>query len=236
MAKNNYSQTLSKKIRNKYGEQMIKLAIFDLDGVITSTTDEHFAAWDFLFTKYFNIKLDPALEAKTKGVSRMESLDVLLNHYLVVITDEKKHSLAEEKNFVYQEMIAEFDESKLIDGVIPVLEFFKKQGIKIALGSASKNGPFLLKCLGVTDYFDYVVDPSKLKSKPEPDIFLDAMNYFNFNPTECLGLEDAVAGVQAIKRAGMMAVGIGTEELHEADFWVNSLNELNHENLEPFLM
>jgi len=214
---------------------MIKLAIFDLDGVITSTTDEHFAAWDILFTKYFNVNLDPALEVYTKGVSRMDSLNVLLNQYQVVITDEKKYSLAEEKNRVYQEMIAEFNETKLMDGVIPVLEFLKKQGIKIALGSASKNGPFLLKCLGVSDYFDYIVNPSNLKSKPDPDIFLDARDYFNFNSNECIGFEDAVAGVQAIKRAGMMAVGIGTEELHEADFWVNNFNELNHDNLEPLL-
>jgi beta-phosphoglucomutase len=215
---------------------MIKLVIFDLDGVITSTTDEHFAAWDYLFMKYFKIDLDPALEAKTKGVSRIDSLDVLLNHYHLVINESIKLQYAEEKNLVYQEMIAKFDKTKLMAGVIPLLNFLKHIGIKIALGSASKNGPFLLKCLGVVDYFDYVVDPSKLKSKPEPDIFLDAMYYFKLNPNECIGVEDAVAGVEAIKRAGMIAIGVGSEPLNKADVWVNNLNELDYDLLKKIII
>ncbi|MDP3444874.1 MAG: beta-phosphoglucomutase [Ignavibacteria bacterium] len=214
---------------------MIKLVIFDLDGVITSTTDEHFAAWDHLFKKYFRINLDPALEAKTKGVSRIESLEVLLDHYNLVITESQKLDFAEEKNLVYQEMIAQFDEMKLMEGVIPLLNFLKHLGVKIALGSASKNGPFLLECLGVVDYFDYVVNPSKLKSKPEPDIFLDAMNNFKLKPNECIGVEDAVAGVEAINRAGMIAIGIGSEPLHKADIWINKLSELDFELFEKLI-
>lgn len=214
---------------------MIKLVIFDLDGVITSTTDEHFAAWDYLFMKYFSINLDPALEAKTKGVSRLDSLEVLLNHYHLVIKEAMKEQFADEKNLVYQGMIAKFDETKLMEGVIPVLNFLKHLGIKIALGSASQNGPFLLERLSVVNYFDYVVNPSELKSKPEPDIFLEAMNHFNLNPKECIGVEDAVAGVEAIKRAGMIAIGVGAEPLNKADVWVNKLSELDFELLRKII-
>lgn len=206
---------------------MIKLIIFDLDGVITSTTDEHFAAWKELFMTYFKVELDPALEAETKGVSRMDSLELLLRHYHLEIDEDVKKRLAEEKNQVYLDMIAMFDETKLIDGIVPVLNFFKQLGVKIALGSASKNGPFLLERLGARDFFDYVVDPSKLRSKPEPDIFLTAMHYYGLKPQECIGVEDAVAGIEAIKRAGMFAIGVGFEPLHKADIWVKNLNELD---------
>ncbi len=214
---------------------MIKLVIFDLDGVITSTTDEHFAAWAYLFMKYYNIELDPSLETKTKGVSRMDSLDVLLSHYQLVIDKSMKERLAEEKNLYYQELIDKFDETKLIDGVGSLLNFLKKSGRKIALGSASKNGPFLLQRLGVADYFDYVVDPSKLRSKPEPDIFLEAMNHFSLKPDECIGIEDAVAGIEAIKRAGMFAIGVGSESLSKADIHIARLSELDFNLLDNII-
>ncbi len=214
---------------------MIKLVIFDLDGVITSTTDEHFAAWGFLFKKYYNIELDPALEVKTKGVSRMASLEVLLNHYHLVIDEAMKERLADEKNLHYQDLIIKFDETKLIEGVVPLLNFLKKSRLKIALGSASKNGPFLLQRLGVVDYFDYVVDPSKLRSKPEPDIFLEAMIHFNLTPNECIGIEDAVAGIEAIKRAEMFAIGVGSESLSKADIHVDRLSDLNLNSFEKII-
>jgi beta-phosphoglucomutase len=214
---------------------MIKLVIFDMDGVLTSTTDEHFAAWSELFMRTFSIELDPALEIKTKGVSRMASLEVLLNHYHLAISDSQKEILANDKNKHYQVLISRFDEGKLIDGVIQLLEFLKSKGLLLALGSASKNGPFLLKSLGIEEYFDYVVDPTELKSKPDPAIFLSAMDYFNLKSTECMGVEDAVAGVQAIKSAGMVAVGIGNEELYKADLIVNKVADLNFNQLEKLL-
>jgi len=215
---------------------MIKLIIFDMDGVLTSTTYEHFAAWNFIFVKYFNIELDPALEVKTKGVSRMDSLEVLLSHYHLDIDDSQKEIIANEKNSYYQELIAKFDEGKLIDGVIPLLSYLKDKGLKLALGSASKNGPFLLKCLGIETYFDYLVDPADLKSKPEPDIFLDAMFHFNLKPSECLGVEDAVAGIEAIKRAGMIAIGVGNEDLPRADIFVEKLRNLDFDQLEKLIV
>jgi beta-phosphoglucomutase len=214
---------------------MIKLVIFDMDGVLTSTTDEHFSAWKSLFKKHFNIDLDPRLEVKTKGVSRIDSLRVLLNHYQIHCDEQVQLDLATEKNEDYQHLIERYDESHRLPGIIRILDLFKSKGIKMALGSASKNGPFLLKALKIENYFDYVVDPSHLKGKPEPDIFLDAAIHFKIDPSDCLGIEDAEAGVLAIKRAGMLALGIGPEQLNLADLKVKTFPELSLEQLEVLL-
>jgi beta-phosphoglucomutase len=214
---------------------MIKLVIFDMDGVLTSTTDEHFNAWAQLFLKYYQINLDPRLEIKTKGISRIDSLNVLLDHYKIVCDESQKQILATEKNEQYQKFIASYDEFHRLPGIIKILDYLKHKDIKMALGSASKNGPFLLRALKIEEYFDYVVDPSFLRGKPNPDIFLDAANHFKLDPKECMGIEDAVAGVLAIKKAGMIALGVGPENLHLADHQVKTFPELSIETLEELL-
>jgi beta-phosphoglucomutase len=206
---------------------MIKCVIFDLDGVLTNTTDEHFGAWCNLFEKHFNIQLDKQLEVKTKGVSRRDSLEVLLNYYGLDISEEDKQRLMDEKNENYRDLINNIDESKLMDGVLDLLMYFKKNSIKIALGSASRNGETILERLKIKDYFDYIVDPSLVKGKPYPDIFLAARDFFNLSSKECIGFEDAVSGIKAIKAADMYAVGVGEENLDEADVQVASLVEFN---------
>jgi len=214
----------------------IKLAIFDLDGVITSTTYEHFKAWTILFIKHFGVRLDPKLETYTKGVSRIDSFLVLLERSGIQLTNSTMiEKLANEKNTIYQELISEFDETHVFDGVIEILDFLKKKNVKIALGSASKNGLFLLNRLNLRTKFDYIVDPSQLKSKPEPDIFLDAMHHFGLTPSQCIGFEDAIAGIQAIKSAGMLAIGIGSEDLKKADFHYASMKDINNEILKRLI-
>ena len=208
---------------------MIKCAIFDLDGVLTNTTDEHFGAWCHLFEKHFNIQLDKQLEIKTKGVSRRDSIEVLLDYYGLHISEEYKQNLMDEKNRNYRDLINHIDESKLMDGVLDLLVYLKKNKIKIALGSASRNGETILDRLKIRDYFDYIVDPSLVKGKPNPDIFLAARDFFNLSSQECIGFEDAVSGVKAIKAANMYAVGVGEENLEEADVQVVSLVEFNRE-------
>jgi len=205
---------------------MVKLVVFDLDGVLTSTTCAHFNAWISLFKKHFNIDLDPALEIKTKGVSRMDSLQVLLDAYGIRVPLERKVELTEEKNSHYLQSIARFNAQDLLPGTLDVLDYLKHKRVFIALGSASKNGPALLEALGIKKRFDYVVDPSKVRGKPHPDIFLDAMSFFGLKPEECLGVEDAEAGIQAIKAAGFKALGIGTEGLKDADIRVGSFENL----------
>ena len=207
----------------------IKLAIFDLDGVITSTTNEHFKAWTLLFIKNFGIQLSSDLETYTKGVSRLDSLKTLLKHSGITIENPMMlEKLAIDKNVIYNELISEFDHTKIFEGVVQIIDFLKNKGVKIALGSASKNSTFLLERLGIKHMFDYIVDPSNLKSKPEPDIFLAAMNYFGMNHEQCIGFEDAIAGVEAIKSAGMFAIGIGNENLVSADLQYPSLKDINY--------
>lgn len=210
----------------------IKLAIFDLDGVITSTTNEHFKAWSLLFIKNFGIQLSSELEKFTKGVSRHDSLKILLKHSGITIDNQMMfEKLASDKNVIYNELISEFDHTKIFDGVHKIIDFLKTKGVKIALGSASKNSAFLLERLNIKHMFDYIVDPSNLKSKPEPDIFLAAMNYFGMNHEQCIGFEDAIAGVKAIKRAGMFAIGIGNDDLEMADLQYPSLKDINYDLL-----
>lgn len=205
---------------------MIKLAIFDLDGVITSTSHEHYQAWKILFKNTFDITLDDAHEVYTKGVSRLDSLNVLLNIHQLVISEEQKHIIAEEKNSIYLRLIEQFDGSHLLPGVKETLTRLKALNIRIALGSASKNGPLILEKLGMTSWFDYIVDPSQHKGKPDPAIFLDAMHHFHLTPHDCIAFEDAQSGIKSIKRAGMFAIGIG-EDLHEADIQISHFTDLN---------
>ncbi len=196
----------------------IKCVIFDLDGVITETSNQHFEAWQAMAQK-LGITLEPSFEEQLKGVSRQASLERILAYGQKAISEEDKVRYQAEKNAHYQRLIASFDERQLFPGVDSLLSHLKTKGIKIALGSASKNGPTLIRALGIEQAFDYVVDPNTCASKPAPDIFLDAMKHFNLTPQECLGIEDAQAGVDAIKRAGMVAIGIGDPTpLSQADF------------------
>jgi beta-phosphoglucomutase len=214
----------------------IKLAIFDLDGVITSTTYEHYLAWDMLFQKHFNLHLDSDWESLTRGVSRLDSLKVLLKQCDIHLTNESKiEELANEKNQIYQSLIAGFSPSKLLPGALNLLKYLKKNNVLIALGSASKNGPFLLKRLEIESYFDYIVDPSQQRSKPQPDIFLDAMNHFGFKAEQCIAFEDAISGIKAIKNAHIYAIGVGNELLTQADWHIKHLDELDNQQLEKLL-
>lgn len=213
----------------------VACAIFDLDGVLTSTTAEHFQAWSMLFLKHFGIVLDPKLESLTRGVSRMSSLEVLLNHYQIEVTEDKKKRLANEKNRYYKHLIESFDEGNLLPGARQLLETLKAREIKIALASASKNSGVLLSRLKIESYFDYVVNPSRIKGKPNPDIFIKAQKHFGLKASECIGFEDAIAGIEAIKKARMFAIGVGFEELHQADLIVESLPQLTNGILDSIL-
>lgn len=192
-----------------------KLFIFDLDGVLASTSDEHFQAWKAILKNRFNLEVADEIEEKTKGVSRLDSLNRILESYHLedTISQQEKEELAYKKNELYKELIENFDQSNLFAGVVELLEFLKKKNVLIALGSASKNGPTIIKSTGIASYFDYVVDPSLIPSKPHPAIFNKAAEHFHLSPDECVGIEDAVSGIQAIKSANMYAIGIGNKQL-----------------------
>lgn len=205
-----------------------QLAIFDLDGVLTETSEMHFQAWTKLFQNHFNITIDKKLETYTKGVSRIDSIHLLLKAYALdtTLTHEDILALANEKNEHYQTMIETLSPKDLFEGVIELLDDIQSKNVKIALGSASKNGPTIIKKLGIADYFDLIVDPSKNKGKPAPDIFLSASHSFDIPPEQCIGFEDARAGIKAIKKAGMTAIGIGKENLEDADYQFDHIKDI----------
>lgn len=204
----------------------VKLAIFDLDGVIANTSVHHFMAWKKLFRIIFGYNVEAFLEEYTKGVSRTDSLLILLNHAGINPKDVNMRKLADMKNEIYLRLIENIDESDVQDGVLTTFNYLKTMEVKIALGSASRNGTLLVDKMKLGEYFDYMVDPTNLKGKPEPDIFENARAYFGVDSDECIAFEDSVAGIDAIKRAGIFAIGIGDILLIDADIHFKSISEL----------
>lgn len=196
----------------------IKACIFDLDGVIVDTAKYHFLAWRKLADE-LNINFTKEDNEKLKGVSRMKSLEIILDLGKLQFDDETKNKLAEKKNKWYLEYIQKLDKSEVLPGVEKFLTDLRQQGIKIALGSASKNARLILKNIQMENYFDAIIDGTKItKAKPDPEVFLASAEELHIKPEECVVFEDAEAGVQAALRGGMKAVGIGSEKiLHEAN-------------------
>lgn len=196
----------------------IKACIFDLDGVIVDTAKYHFLAWKKLADE-LNINFTKEDNEKLKGVSRMKSLEIILDLGKLQFDAETKNKLAEKKNKWYLEYIQKLDKSEVLPGVEKFLTGLRQQGIKIALGSASKNARLILKNIQMENYFDAIIDGTKItKAKPDPEVFLASAEELHIKPEECVVFEDAEAGVQAALRGGMKAVGIGSEKiLHEAN-------------------
>lgn len=216
----------------------IKAMIFDMDGVITSSSHEHFYAWRVLAQR-LGFDIPDELEVKTKGVSRMDSLQVILQHAGLDdrYTDDEKLQLAAEKNQHYVDLISKFTPDNLLPGVHEMLIKLKSLNIKVALASASKNGPLLIDRLQIAEYFDYIVNPAELaQGKPAPDIFLKAAHALKVPVTECVGVEDAIAGVASIKSAGMVAIGIGDpHELNQADIIYPDCSKIDLKEVEKLL-
>lgn len=193
---------------------MFKGVLFDLDGVITDTAEFHYRAWKKLGEE-IGISIDRNFNEQLKGVSREDSLTLLLAYGKKEndFSNEEFAALAKRKNEYYLEMIQEITPADVFPGIVPLLTELKKAGIKIALASASKNGPLLLDKMQLTDYFDAIADPNKVASgKPAPDIFLLAAKEIGLEATDCLGIEDAKAGIQAIIASGAYPVGVGRKE------------------------
>lgn len=212
----------------------IKCVIYDLDGVITETNEPHFLAWKELADS-LDIQIDREFNETLKGVSRMDSLDKILAHGNKenIFSPEQKEVLATKKNDNYVKMISQFTKEDLFPGVYKQLQFLKDNDIKIALGSASRNGPNLLKWMEVYDFFDFIVDPTTVKGKPNPDIFLKASEVLNIPIENCIGIEDAVSGVAAIKSANIYAVGIGDKNiLNQADIVYDETQHVDFEKID----
>jgi beta-phosphoglucomutase len=202
-----------------------KAVIFDLDGVITDTAHYHYLAWKQL-AESEGVAFDHAFNEQLKGIDRMGSLDLILAASGRDYPSGKKQALADLKNRHYQQLIATMSASDLLPGALTALEAVRDAGLRIGLASVSRNAFEVLDRLGIRDRFDYVVDAATItNSKPHPEIFLKAALHLDVAPVDCLGVEDAVAGVAAIKSAGMMALGIGKPDvLARADLVIPGLD------------
>lgn len=210
--------------------------IFDLDGVIVDTAKYHFIAWHqiaselgFEFTEIHNERL--------KGVSRMQSLDILLEIGNIKTDYLTREKLAKEKNELYVTYINKLSPNEILPGSKELLHQLREHGIVIALGSASKNAKTILERLSISDLFDAIIDGNKVeKAKPDPEIFLKGALELKVPADSCIVFEDAEAGVEAALAAGMKCIGIGSPKvLSKADFVVPGLDSLSYEKLVQML-
>lgn len=204
-----------------------KAVIFDLDGVLCDTAKYHYEAWNELAQKLgfvFTINDNERL----KGVSRMQSLEILLEIGNIKIDDEQKEKYAEEKNKRYVEFISKMPETDLFSGVREFINFLKSKGIKSAIGSASKNTPIILDRLKIADLFDVISDGNSItNAKPDPEVFINAANLLNVKYEDCVVIEDSVAGIEAANNCGMFSIGIGNARvLSSANAVFASIEEL----------
>jgi beta-phosphoglucomutase len=208
-----------------------KAVIFDLDGVITDTAHYHYLAWKQL-AESEGVPFDQAFNENLKGVDRMGSLQLILAGSSKRYSLEQKLALADSKNRHYQQLISTMTAADLLPGAVEALAAVRAAGLKIGLASVSKNAFTVLERLGIGERFDYVVDAARIRnSKPDPEIFLNAADTLGVAPADCLGVEDAVAGVASIKAAGMVALGIGKPEvLLDADRVIPGLDQFRLED------
>ncbi len=205
-----------------------RAVIFDLDGVICHTDKYHFQAWKSLADQ-LGIYFDEQINNRLRGVSRMESLEIILERYAgEALSDERKQQLASDKNDIYRRLLNNMSPADLSDCVPAALNQLRELGWKLAIGSSSKNAPFILEQIGLGGYFDAISDGNNISfSKPDPEIFLKAARYLGLEPELCIVVEDAEAGVEAAHRAGMPAIAIGdAANQGKGDFRIREFSEL----------
>ena len=192
---------------------MLKLAIFDLDGVIVDTAKYHYLAWKEI-AKKFNYNFTEEENEAFKGVSRLACMDILIKlAKKEEMPQDERIILANQKNDIYLSLIQNIDETELLQGVVSTLDMFKSHGVKIALGSASKNAMIILEKTGIINKFDVVIDGNLVsKAKPDPEVFVMAADKLQIDYKDCVVFEDAFAGVQAALNANMKCIGIGLPE------------------------
>ncbi len=183
--------------------------IFDLDGVICSTDHYHYLAWKKLADK-LGVYFDETINNRLRGVSRMESLEIILENYQETLSNEEKKSVAEEKNLKYRELLKEMSPKDLSPEVKETLNLLREKGFLLGIGSSSKNAKFILERIGLGDYFDEISDGTNIThSKPDPEVFLKAAQYLGLPPEACLVVEDAKSGLEAAIAAQMDCAAIG---------------------------
>jgi beta-phosphoglucomutase len=213
-------------------KKTIEAVVFDLDGVITDTAHYHFLAWKQL-AEEVGITIDEVFNERLKGISRMDSLELILieGNRQNDFTLAEKEEMATKKNVHYCELLQQLTPEAVLPGILELLAAIKAEGISIGLASVSKNAPTVLKALQLESSFDYCADAAKIsKSKPNPEIFLTACKGLGANPAYSIGIEDAQAGIEAIKASGMFAVGVGNY-LEGAHYRVEATSKLEWEKI-----
>lgn len=211
---------------------MVKGCIFDLDGVIVDTARYHFIAWKELANE-LGFEFSEKDNERLKGVSRMRSLDILLEIGDLDFPQEKKEELAKKKNENYRSYILKMTPDEILPGAMEFIKEVRENNILTAVGSASKNAMTILDRLQLTSWFDAIVDGTKVsKAKPDPEVFLKGAEELKLQPADCVVFEDAEAGVEAALRGGMKCVGIGSpENLGKAHLVVSGLHDMNMQKL-----
>ena len=196
-----------------------KTFIFDLDGVIVDTAKYHFLAWQRLASQ-LGIEFTPEHNEELKGVSRVKSLELILAIGNLEASQEDKNKWLNQKNTEYLSYIDDIDQSEILPGILPILEYLKTKRHNIVLGSASKNARPILEKTNVLHFFNGIIDGNDVtNAKPDPEVFLQGAKKMNANPRNCIVFEDSVVGIQAANIANMISIGIGDKEvLQEADF------------------
>ena len=205
----------------------MKAIIFDLDGVICHTDEYHYLAWKAMADS-MNIPFDREINNRLRGVSRMASLDIILENYAGQLSLAEKEALATQKNELYKESLKQMGPADLSEEVKTTLDALRQRGYKLAIGSSSKNAPFILQQLGLGGYFDAISDGNNItNSKPDPEVFVKAAQMLCIPCEDCLVVEDAVSGAIAGKRGGMQVACVGDASAEKAgDYNLASFKEL----------
>ena len=209
----------------------IKGLLFDLDGVIVTTEHNHFVAWKRTADE-LGVPFTERENEQLKGISRIDSLKMILKMGNVFISESEFDALLKSKNDFYLESIQELNQSDLLPGVMDLLNNAKVNGIKLGVGSSSKNANIILGLLGIADFFDVVIDGNGVKDpKPHPEVFLNGASELGLTPEECIVFEDAASGIQAAKAGGFFDIGVGNPEVKEiATKYYNDLTEFRLED------
>jgi beta-phosphoglucomutase len=215
---------------------MTKAFIFDLDGVIVDTAKYHYLAW-LKIANQLDIEFTLEHNELLKGVSRVRSLDIILELGKIDASQEDKNKWLVQKNEDYLSYLVDMNQSEILPGVLPVLKFLKERNQAIALGSASKNARPILEKTGIIHYFDAIVDGNDVSNaKPDPEVFLIAAKLLGTEPENAIVFEDSVAGVQAANIANMISIGIGEESiLNEAKFIFEDFTHIDESFIEALI-
>lgn len=210
----------------------IDAVLFDLDGVIVRSDEYHYRGWKQLADEE-GWDFDKTLNHQLRGVSRMDSLQIILDHNNVEISEEEKRALADRKNGYYRESLSDMNEGDYIPGAVELMNELSKSSVKMAICSSSRNAPFILDVLGIADRFETVVSGHDIdRAKPDPQIFLLAAERMSVPAARCVVFEDAESGIQAAINAGMHSVGVGSSDhLPSATVVVADLTEVSVERL-----